>query len=60
MDMQHGHAAWMQHGHAAWTWSMDVQQGELDMQLGHGHAACTSTCSVDMAMQHRQVYAAWT
>jgi hypothetical protein len=54
MDMQPQHAAW-RHGHAAWTNTMEKQHGmqhgyaawtfsikhsmDMDMRLGHGHAA---------------------
>ncbi len=40
---RHGHEAWtLQHGQhkpAAWAYSLDMQHGDLDMQIGHGHAA---------------------
>jgi hypothetical protein len=38
---------------------MDKQHGK-DIQDGHGHAAWTRTCSMDMDLQLGYEHAAWT
>jgi hypothetical protein len=62
---QHGLATWTI-GHAAWTSSMDMEDGDRNMQHGHGHVTwtCSRTCSLDMDVQHgyeiQHVHAVWT
>jgi hypothetical protein len=42
---------------AASKWTCNIDMG---MQNGHGHSACTGTCSKNMDMQYVLGHPAWT
>ncbi len=46
-----------QHGYVRWIFSMDKQHGDMDMK--HGNAGWTWTCSMGVDMQHRHGRTAW-